>query len=74
MPTPKSMRAMRYDAKSARHYSLKLNNATDAELIQRLEAVSSVNGYIRRLIREDIERNPQLPADDRKPFDPETEA
>lgn len=56
MATKKSMRSMRYDAKSARHYSLKLNNATDADLIARLDSVSSVNGYIRQLIREDIER------------------
>lgn len=74
MPTARSIRDARYNAKSSKHYGLKLNRTTDAELIQRLEAVSSMNGYIRRLIREDIERNPQLPDDDRKPFDPETEA
>ena len=73
MPAKRSERDARYNAKASSRYSLKLNRATDAELIQRLEAVSSVNGYLRRLIREDIERNPQLPADDRKPFDPETE-
>lgn len=56
MATKKSMRSMRYDAKSARHYSLKLNNATDADLIAKLDSMPSVNGYIRQLIRENIER------------------
>ena len=73
MPTMRSMRDARYNAKSSRRYPLKLNVRTDADLIARLDAVASVNGYIRRLIREDIARNPQLPNDDRKPFDPETE-
>ena len=65
MPTARSIRDARYNAKSSKHYGLKLNRTTDAQLIERLEAVASVNGYLRRLIREDIERNPQLPADER---------
>ena len=74
MPVKRSIRDARYNAKASSRYSLKLNRTTDAQLIERLEAVSSVNGYLRRLISEDIERNPQLTSgDDRKPFDPETE-
>lgn len=55
MPNKKSMRSMRYDANHARNYGLKLNRATDADLIAKLDSVSSVNGYIRQLIRADIE-------------------
>ena len=70
MPTARSIRDARYNAKSSKHYGMKLNVRTDADLIARLDSVASVNGYLRRLIREDIERNPQLPDDDRKPFEP----
>lgn len=70
MPTPKSLRDARYDAKSSTRYALKLNNRTDADLIARLESVASVNGYIRRLIREDIRQNPNPESlNDREPFE-----
>lgn len=72
MPTPKSLRDARYDAKSSTRYALKLNNRTDADLIARLESVASVNGYIRRLIREDIRRNPNPESlNEREPFEEE---
>ncbi len=61
MPTARSIRDARYNAKSSRHYGIKLNVKTDAELIARLDSAGSINGYIRRLIREDIERNPNPP-------------
>ena len=51
-----SERYARYNAKSTKHYGIKLNLKTDAALIEKLESVDSINGYIRRLIREDIER------------------
>lgn len=56
MPIKRSIRDARYNAKASSRYSLKLNRATDADLIAKLDSVSSVNGYIRQLIREDIER------------------
>ena len=61
MPTARSIRDARYNAKSSRHYGIKLNVKTDAELIARLDSAGSINGYMRRLIREDIERNPNPP-------------
>lgn len=57
MPKPRSIRDARYNAKSSKHYGFKLNVKTDAELIEKLETVGNINGYIRRLIREDIERS-----------------
>lgn len=46
----------RYDAKTARRVCLKLNKKTDADVLQRLDEVESKQGYIKRLIREDIAR------------------
>jgi hypothetical protein len=46
----------RYDAKTAKHYSLKFNKLTDPEILLRLESVGPVQTYIKRLIAEDIER------------------
>lgn len=56
MPIKRSIRDARYNAKASSRYSLKLNRATDADLIAKLDSVPSVNGYIRQLIRENIER------------------
>ena len=44
----------RYDARTARRYSLKLNKSTDADIIAKLDAVKSMQGYIKALIRADI--------------------
>ena len=57
-----SERYARYNAKSSKHYGFKLNVKTDADLIDRLASVDSINGYIRRLIREDIERTTNRPS------------
>lgn len=52
-PTPQE----RYDAKTARHYHLKLNKGTDADIIAKLDGVPSMQGYIKALIRADIAKN-----------------
>ena len=44
----------KYDAKNTKQYHLKLNLGTDADIIAKLESVDSMQGYIKRLIREDI--------------------
>ena len=46
----------RYDAKTARYISLKLNTNTDKDLIKYLEQQKPLQTYLKRLIREDIER------------------
>ena len=51
-----SERQARYDAKSCRRYGLKLNLKTDADIIAKLESVESIQGYIKELIRNDIEK------------------
>ena len=44
----------KYDAKNTRQYHLKLNLKTDADIIREFEQQESIQGYIKRLIREDI--------------------
>ena len=44
----------RYDAKSTVFYGLKLCRATDADLIEKLEAQKNKQGYLKELIRRDI--------------------
>lgn len=36
--------------------TMRLNTATDSDILKRLEEVDSKQGYIRQLIREDMER------------------
>ena len=53
----KDTKQARYDAKMARHFHLKFNRGTDAEVIAKLESVPNVQSYIRELIKADIAKN-----------------
>lgn len=44
----------RYDKAHTTGLYLKLNNGTDRDILERLEAVESKQGYIKALIRADI--------------------
>lgn len=44
----------KYDAENTRQVHLKLNRRTDSDILERLDAVPSKQGYIKRLIREDL--------------------
>ena len=44
----------KYDAKATKRYGLKLNIKNDADIIRKLESVESIQGYIKKLIRQDI--------------------
>lgn len=46
----------KYDAANTVQVRLKLNLTTDADIIQRLYEVESKQGYIKRLIRDDIDK------------------
>lgn len=50
-----SVRQARYDEKATRRYGLKLNLSTDADIIERLDKVESIQGYIKELIWRDLE-------------------
>ena len=44
----------KYEARTKKTYIIKLNTETDADIIEKLEAVENRNGYIKGLIRNDI--------------------
>ena len=47
----------KYDKEKTKSVLLKLNIKTDADILQQLETISeSKMGYIKRLIREDMDR------------------
>lgn len=48
--------AAKYDRMHTRQIVLKLNVHTDADVLQRLDSVDNRQGYIKRLVREDIAR------------------
>lgn len=53
----------RWDAEHTRQIKMKLNLRTDADILQRFDEVRSIQGYIKALIRADIEKNPQTAND-----------
>lgn len=59
MATKATERQARYDAKNTRRYGLKYNITLDADIINQLEKVESIQGYIKQLIRTDIQRQQQ---------------
>lgn len=46
----------KYDAANTKQIALKLNTKTDADILQRLKETGNAQGYIKRLIREDMGR------------------
>lgn len=44
----------KYDANNTRQVHLKLNIKTDADILDHLEKQENVQGYIKRLIRNDM--------------------
>ena len=44
----------KYDAENTRQVHLKLNRNTDKDVLEKLDEVPSKQGYIKRLIREDL--------------------
>jgi hypothetical protein len=56
MANKKSLIQAKYDKAHCRTYGLKLNHGTDADVIEKLASVPSIQGYIKQLIRDDIAR------------------
>ena len=46
----------KYDANNTTQLKLKLNLKTDADILKKLEKVGNKQGYIKSLIRADIEK------------------
>jgi len=52
-------RRVKFTKEKTRQFCLRLNTETEADLIAQIERQPSMQGYIKRLIREDIEREEQ---------------
>lgn len=46
----------RYAAKTIRRYVINVNRNTDPDILNHLESIDNVQGYIKALIRSDLER------------------
>lgn len=44
----------KYQAKNTRMFTIRLNYNTDQDIIDKMEQVESMSGYIKKLIRQDI--------------------
>lgn len=54
-----NMATPQYDRENTRRINLKLNLKTDADIIKRLESMKDaegIQGYLKRLIREDMKK------------------
>lgn len=49
----------KYEAESSKQFKMRLHFVNDADIIKKLDSVSSQAGYIKELIREDIKRGGQ---------------
>lgn len=47
----------RYDKENTKQIKFKFNLKTDADILAKLASEPSMQGYVKRLIREDIARN-----------------
>lgn len=50
----------RYDKKATKQIKLKLNIKTDADILEKLRSVDNMQGYIKSLIRADINHSDSL--------------
>lgn len=46
----------RYDAANTRQIKLKLNTKTDADILDLLDRLENIQGYIKDLIRQDMKK------------------
>lgn len=56
MPTKQSARQMKFNKESVKVYRLSLNIRTDADIIAKLDSLPSKQGYIKQLIRADMDK------------------
>ena len=56
MGNARTKAANKWAQKNTRQVMLKLHTRNDADILERLDACENKQGYIKRLIREDIER------------------
>lgn len=56
MPETKYNPQKKYIKENMRRYALNINRNTDADILEYLEGRDNVQGYLKRLIREDMAR------------------
>lgn len=57
MGSPAHNRATaKYDAANTKFFGLKFNLKTDADILEKLDTVENKQGYIKSLIRADVEK------------------
>ena len=61
MPTKHTIAQAKYDALHRRNYGLRLHNDIDKDIIDKLASVPSMQGYIKQLIRADIDGTVSVP-------------
>lgn len=49
----------KYDAQNTVQFKMKLNKNTDSDILKKLDAVPNKQGYIKELIRDDIQGGSQ---------------
>ncbi len=52
-----SLASMKYDKANVKWINLKLNKNTDVDILNYLENITNKQGYIKKLIRKDMEKN-----------------
>ena len=52
-----SQYSMKYDQKNTQRIYLKFNLKTDADILEKLDSIENKQGYIKDLIRKDIENS-----------------
>lgn len=52
--SPSVKASAKYNETNVKQVKLALNKKTDADIIEKLESVDNIQGYIKKLIREDI--------------------
>ena len=60
------MATQEYDKNNTTRFNLKLNNKTDADIIERLDEVENVQGYIKAIIRNEMEGAREMKKFERK--------
>lgn len=61
MPKNKTINQYKYDSVHCRVFRMKLNLSIDADIIEKLTSVPSIQGYLKQLVRDDIKRNSPAP-------------
>lgn len=56
-PSAKVMAVMKYQHDNTKLYGVRVGKKTEADIIAKLDSVDNKQGYIKRLIREDIAKN-----------------